>query len=289
MEKRKSFVFFLDWQKVLKKYSMKLRCTVYDSICQYQETGEVSEKLEGEALMAFNFIKEDIDRNNAKYEKMCARRREWGKKGVAERNKKAIEKHENELQKKTTISYLKVPYATFNEKENEKENVNENGSENEKENLLNEINKNNITTTTTTTARAHAHAEENLKIKEKSNQIIFKINKDNSEYSADGLIKEFFEKGPGAEIENLTKEFGDAVNVEKLADQVINDWIRRGGEEHDSIEQCFDHMISQMRIQNNINNRKAKRNGSKSKSTAKARPRKDSEPERRTVQASDFE
>ena len=97
-EKRKSFVFFTDWHKVLEKYDVQLRCAVYDAIIRYAETGE-EPNLTGEAGMAFAFIREDIDRNNRRYEELCARRREYARKGAEARRRKREEAEERKAKR----------------------------------------------------------------------------------------------------------------------------------------------------------------------------------------------
>lgn len=97
-ERRKSFVFFTDWHKVLEKYDVQLRCAVYDAIIRYAETGE-EPGLTGEAGMAFAFIKEDIDRNNRRYEELCARRREYARKGAEMRKRKREEAEEKKAKR----------------------------------------------------------------------------------------------------------------------------------------------------------------------------------------------
>ena len=131
MEKRKSFVFFVDWHRVLARYSAALRCAVYDAIIGYAATGE-EPKLDGEARMAFDFIREDIDRNNRKYEATCARR----KKAIEKRwAKESAAKNTNEYNSNNSIQMIQAD-TTHTENENE--------NENENDILYNENNINNI-------------------------------------------------------------------------------------------------------------------------------------------------
>ena len=64
--KKKSFVFYIEWQEVLMEYPAEVRLEVYDAIIEYVASGTLSE-LKPLAKMAFSFIKKQIDSNNDKY------------------------------------------------------------------------------------------------------------------------------------------------------------------------------------------------------------------------------
>ena len=276
MEKRKTFVFFADWHSVLMKYPMHLRCKVYDAIIMYAIEGKDPEKLEGEALMAFNFIREDIDRNNAKYEALCKRRKEWAKKGVEIRNNKAVQKHQ-EASEKTTLSKHKVAYATYNENENENENdiiYNDN-------NINNINNNNNINN-----KKKNFKIDFGLNDSEKAEEFILKIDKEQLLLSPQEFFNDHFLKGRGAGISKLVEEFGSESEVSKLAGQVMADWIARGEDSHKSVKDANDHMVAQMRIQHKYNNRKSKKYGRKKSNAESGSGEAD---RRRAPQACDFE
>lgn len=84
MGERNSFIFFFSWAKVLNRCTKEVRLEVYDSVVRYAESGTLPE-LKPMAQMAFEFIKEDIDRNNEKYDTTIESRREAGKKGAETR------------------------------------------------------------------------------------------------------------------------------------------------------------------------------------------------------------
>lgn len=270
MEKRKSLVFFLDWQQVLRKYDKILRCTVYDAICDYQESGEVPrledyfageeipEGLIDKALMAFNFIKEDIDRNNAKYEAICAKRREWAKKGGEAKAEKYKSK-ESDLAK-TTLRQHKVDILPNGSKSalNENGNGNENGSENGKE-LVN-ININNITTTTNRVSPQNLNFSF-FEFPEMDSQTM-ELKSNGDTINARAILNELL--GRGADSENFVEELGGQEKAGKIFVAVMKDWRKRDIVEHESLADTISHLERQMRIQSNINNRKAKKNGNKS-------------------------
>lgn len=82
--KRKSFVFYIEWQEVLMEYPAEVRLEVYDAIIEYAASGTLSE-LKPLAKMAFSFIKKQIDSNNDKYNCLVEKRSEAGRKGMASR------------------------------------------------------------------------------------------------------------------------------------------------------------------------------------------------------------
>ena len=81
---KKSFVFNIAWQEVLMGYPSEVRLEVYDAIIEYVASGTISE-LKPLAKMAFSFIKNEIDYNNAKYDEVVSKRSEAGKKGMRSR------------------------------------------------------------------------------------------------------------------------------------------------------------------------------------------------------------
>ena len=60
--KRKSFVFYIEWQEVLMEYPEEVRLEVYDAIIKYAASETLSEQ-KPLAKMAFSFIKKQIDEN----------------------------------------------------------------------------------------------------------------------------------------------------------------------------------------------------------------------------------
>ena len=78
---KKSFVFNIAGQEVLMGYPSEVRLEVYDAIIEYVASGTISE-LKPLAKMAFSFIKNEIDYNNAKYDEIVGKLIEAGKKGI---------------------------------------------------------------------------------------------------------------------------------------------------------------------------------------------------------------
>lgn len=105
--KKKSFVFYIEWQEVLMEYPAEVRLEVYDAIIEYVASGTLSE-LKPLAKMAFSFIKKQIDSNNDKYNSLVEKRREAGKKGMA--NRYSGEKSTND--NKANTSYQDVTKLT---------------------------------------------------------------------------------------------------------------------------------------------------------------------------------
>nr|DAR44767.1 MAG TPA: hypothetical protein [Caudoviricetes sp.] len=127
-EKRKSFVFYEDWFKMISKQNESVRVKIYDAICMYVFEGK--EPADPLILMAFELIKEKIERDRDKFERIREKRREainkrWG-------NSKNDSNDTNEYKCIQTIQ------MNTNDTENENENENENGT------LINECHNNNI-------------------------------------------------------------------------------------------------------------------------------------------------
>lgn len=79
-ERKKSFVFNVEWQEILLAYPAEVRLEVYDAVIEYVASGTISE-LKPMAKMAFSFIKKEVDYNNGKYEAIVEKRSEAGKRG----------------------------------------------------------------------------------------------------------------------------------------------------------------------------------------------------------------
>ncbi len=87
--KKKSFVFNIEWQEVLKEYPPEVRLEVYDAIIEYVASGTLSE-LKPLSKMAFSFIKKEIDYNNDRYDEIISKRKEAGKKAMESRWGKSL-------------------------------------------------------------------------------------------------------------------------------------------------------------------------------------------------------
>ncbi len=81
MAERKTFLFFCGWAEVLADFTPQDRCAVYDAVIAYAENGTLPDNLSPEQKMAFKFIRKDIDEMQVKYEKVCEKRREYGRRG----------------------------------------------------------------------------------------------------------------------------------------------------------------------------------------------------------------
>ena len=76
---KQTFVFRLEWAQVLKQQPDSIRLAVYDAIIDYVQTGHEPPQ-QSAVYFAFLFIKNQIDKDTAKYEEVCAKRAEAGKK-----------------------------------------------------------------------------------------------------------------------------------------------------------------------------------------------------------------
>ena len=141
MGERNSFIFFFSWAKVLNRCTKEIRLEVYDAVVDYAESGTLPE-LKPMAQMAFEFIKEDIDRNNERYDDMVEKRKEAGRKGAEATNRQKSAKSANaEFAEQNQQKSAKVGKIGYNDNVND--NVNDSlfvreyePSQTERENFL---------------------------------------------------------------------------------------------------------------------------------------------------------
>ncbi len=101
MEKKKSFIFNVEWAEVLTDYPAEVRLEVYDAIIRYAASGTLSE-LKPLAKMAFSFAKREIDYNNERYTDIVQKRSEAGKTAMQRRWGKESDNTCNTCQQKVT-------------------------------------------------------------------------------------------------------------------------------------------------------------------------------------------
>lgn len=129
-EKRKSFVFYEDWFKMISKQNESVRVKIYDAICMYVFEGK--EPTDPLILMAFELIKEKIERDRDKFERIREKRREAGKRH------KGNQYTSGKMEQMEQMEQMFQNGTNGTENENENENGNENGT------LINECHNNNI-------------------------------------------------------------------------------------------------------------------------------------------------
>ena len=88
MDKEKiSFLMYLDYEEQFSLLSDEELGQLMRAIMQYEKTGNIPE-LKGVIKMAFSFIKQQLDRDEEKWQEEKKKRSEAGKKGMAKRWKK---------------------------------------------------------------------------------------------------------------------------------------------------------------------------------------------------------
>lgn len=97
---RKTIVFNLKWKDALQSYPADIRLEVYEAVLNYASMGEVSE-LSPLAMMAFNFIKPEIDANSEKFDKKIEARKNAGRKGGLANSSKTSKSKQNKQNKQT--------------------------------------------------------------------------------------------------------------------------------------------------------------------------------------------
>ena len=77
---KNSFVLYASYQEHISLLTMEQRGVLLTAIIDYV-AGQDLPQMDGMTLMAFSFIRSDLDRNEEKYAKVCETRREAGKMG----------------------------------------------------------------------------------------------------------------------------------------------------------------------------------------------------------------
>ena len=80
-ENKKSFVLYQDFYSTLMRLNLEERGLWITAVFEYHGTGEVSVPLEGKVDVAFDVVRNTLDRDAVRYEERCLRNRENGKKG----------------------------------------------------------------------------------------------------------------------------------------------------------------------------------------------------------------
>lgn len=105
MEKEnKSFVVFFDWYNNTTKLDNAQFGKLFRAIFKYVESNVQPEFDDGVMEMAFNFIKNDIDRNQTKYMEIKQKRSEAGRKGGAPIGNNNASKNKQNKQNKHNVN-----------------------------------------------------------------------------------------------------------------------------------------------------------------------------------------
>ena len=110
MAGKNSFVLRISYGEIFAEMSDKQAGMLIKAIFNYVAAGEIPAWLNDiEAKTSFKFIKQDIDYDTAKYDELCEKRSEWGKKGA--QTKASISQHKPAYAKPASISQHKPAYA----------------------------------------------------------------------------------------------------------------------------------------------------------------------------------
>lgn len=121
-DSHESFVFFCEWwDEGMKTLSTDSKCKVMGALMRYVKNSLLPEDLDEKEEIAFNFIRNDIDRNFAKYEKISRARKEAGRKGGLSKaqNQKAKDDNDAGKNKQSVAKLAKLS-------NNDNDNVNDN-------------------------------------------------------------------------------------------------------------------------------------------------------------------
>ena len=110
MGKREYFPAYFSLKRRMRRLTTQEIGEVFLAALEYAETG-IETDLEGNAAVAFDFIKEDIDRSNSSYADLCADRKAYGSKGGRPKKEKTMSFSENHM-------VSEKPYGFDEEEEN---------------------------------------------------------------------------------------------------------------------------------------------------------------------------
>ena len=127
MADKKSFVLYTEYEENLEELPDAELGQLFRAIFSYVNRGVVPE-LSASTKMAFSFIRKDLDRNQAKYEEICRKRREAGSKGG--RPPKANADGENQTKAKKPNGFS-GNQTKAKKPDNDNVNVNENVNDND--------------------------------------------------------------------------------------------------------------------------------------------------------------
>ena len=125
---KNSFIIFTDYMRHLKLLNMEQRGVLITALTCYQ-LGEELPDMDDVTLMAFSFIAQDMDNNNAKYDKVCKARSEAGKKGGRPKKANALEEKQTKAKKPKGFSE-KQTKAKKADNDNDNDNENDNDNDN---------------------------------------------------------------------------------------------------------------------------------------------------------------
>ena len=95
---KKSFVLYADQKAVLEDISYEDKGMLLDALFDYVADGSLPHFDDNVLMLVFKVFKVTIDRDRAKYDSICERRKEYGKRGGVA---------------KATKSYQKLPKASL--------------------------------------------------------------------------------------------------------------------------------------------------------------------------------
>ena len=122
---KNSFILYTEIWPAIQKLDMEQRGKLFTAIMKHA-LGEEPEKLDILTDVIFTFIKSQLDRDEQKYQEVCKRRAEYGRRGGLATAK--------QKQAKATKSKQDQANQADNDNDNDNENDNENDNDNENEN-----------------------------------------------------------------------------------------------------------------------------------------------------------
>ncbi len=139
MAEKHSIIIYTDYKEQMKLLNDRDTAWVFRAIVDYASGEEIEETDSPMAKMFFAFIKSQMDRDTKKYEEVCKKRSEAGKKSANSKKASAIEEKQMSTNS-TSVDF--VQQTSTNSTDNDNENVNDNVNENENVNVNDNENEN---------------------------------------------------------------------------------------------------------------------------------------------------
>lgn len=144
---KKSFIFYYDWWDIFEPLSDEQKGVLISKIFSYVKEGEETDIDDLALKISFNVIRNTINRDVEKYEKICIERTKNAKKGALKRwgndenetNNEIAEKEKSKVNMPNAAKcYQMVPNDTDNDNDNDNDtdNVNDNDNDNVNDNNI---------------------------------------------------------------------------------------------------------------------------------------------------------
>lgn len=112
---RESFIFYKEWKDAIKGLPESVRLEIYEGIIDYATSGEIPD-LKTMANVAFQFVKQSIDKDLNRYKIVCERNKANGLKGGRPSSSNMETPNVTQNNRKNPLGYLETQVTQANPK-----------------------------------------------------------------------------------------------------------------------------------------------------------------------------